>query len=67
MKEFETELRQLINKYSMENQSNTPDYILAEYLLRCLVAFEVATQQREGWYGRDARPSVSGSILAKVT
>jgi hypothetical protein len=49
---FEQDLRQLINKHSVENTSNTPDLILAEYLNACLNAFNVATRQREQWYGR---------------
>jgi hypothetical protein len=43
----------------MENNSNTPDWILATYLRACLRAFDTATQQRETSYGRDARPSLS--------
>ncbi len=54
---FREELRYLINRYSIENASNTPDFILGEYMQNCLNAFEVAVQQRETWYGRDARPS----------
>jgi len=50
---FKKELEQLINKYSMENDSNTPDFILAEYLIKCLDAFNVTLQRREAWYGRD--------------
>ncbi len=49
---FEQELRKLINRESMENRSDTPDFILAEYLHSCLVAFENATNARERWYGR---------------
>ena len=60
MEDFYKELEVLINKYSKENASNTPDWILAQYLLGCLSAFETATQQRETWYGRDARPSAVG-------
>lgn len=33
---FVHELTQLINKHSLENNSNTPDYILADYLANCL-------------------------------
>ena len=29
MSDFETELTQLLNRYSIENRSNTPDFILA--------------------------------------
>ena len=49
---FEQELRKLINRESMENRSDTPDFILAEYLHSCLVAFENATNARERWCGR---------------
>ena len=54
---FEKELEQLINCHSKENESNTPDFILAQYLSACLIAFNMAVQQRETLYGRDARPS----------
>jgi transcription termination factor NusB len=52
MKEFTKELEELINKHSLENDSNTPDYILAEYLTLCLQAFNRTLQLREDWYGR---------------
>jgi hypothetical protein len=55
--DFISELRNLINKHNMENASNTPDFILAQYLTNCLRAWNQATQQRETWYGRDARPT----------
>jgi hypothetical protein len=50
---FQTELEQLINKYSIESESNTPDFILAEYLGNCLNTFNTAIQRRETWYGRN--------------
>ena len=58
--EMEEEIRSIINKCSRENVSNTPDFVLAQYLIACLEAFERATQQREHWYGRDARPGTLG-------
>ena len=60
MSEFWNDLEALINKYSMENASNTPDWILAQYLKACLDAFNMAVQQRENWYGRDPRPASKG-------
>ena len=45
--EFRKELEQLINRHSMENGSDTPDYILAEYMADCLAAFDRATQRRD--------------------
>lgn len=53
---FEKELEHVINRYSIENESNTPDFILAQYIRGCLSAFAMATQQRETWHGRDPRP-----------
>lgn len=50
-----TEIRDLINRYSRENQSNTPDWILANYICMCLEAFENATNAREAWHGREYR------------
>ena len=56
---FEEELINLINKYSKENASNTPDFILADYLNGCLLAFNTATIAREKWYGVAHRPGES--------
>jgi len=50
--EFEKQLTKLINEHSMENSSNTPDFILARYLKGCLDNFNVIIQARESWYGR---------------
>ena len=46
------EIEQAINKNSLENESNTPDFILAEFLTDCLRAFDRAVNRREKWYGR---------------
>ncbi len=46
---LEDEIRAAINKASRENASNTPDFILAEFLLGCLTAFENATNARTNW------------------
>ena len=49
------EIEQAINKNSLENGSNTPDFILAEYLTDCLRIFDKAVNKREEWYGRKER------------
>lgn len=49
---FGDELTCLLNKYSKENGSNTPDFILAEYLTRCLESSDMLIRGREEWYGR---------------
>lgn len=64
MRTLEQELASVLNRFSQENASNTPDFILAQMLLSCLAAWNTAVQQRETWYGRDARP---GSVLSGRT
>lgn len=51
MNSFKDELRKLLNRHSMENRSNTPDYILAAFMLKCLNAFDDAIVTRTAWYG----------------
>ena len=43
---FHEELTALLNKYSKENGSNTPDFILALYLEKCLLAYDTAVRHR---------------------
>ena len=49
---FESDLTDLLNRYSRENESNTPDFILATYLVACLDAYDAAVKRRAEWFGR---------------
>lgn len=49
---FLEELTDLINRYSKENDSNTPDFLLAGYLNACLILWNEYTRKREDWYGK---------------
>jgi len=40
------EIKAAVNRCSAENGSNTPDFLLAEYLVACLEVFDRATQQK---------------------
>lgn len=54
------EIASALNRHSAENESNTPDYILAKFLLGCLQAWDNGTRERERWYGRspnDCQPA----------
>jgi hypothetical protein len=53
---FQDGLAKLLNRYSVENESNTPDFILAEFLRGCLTTFAEATKKREKWYGVHLEP-----------
>lgn len=44
---FIRDIAGVINTHSMENGSNTADFILAEYLYSCLLAFDAACATRE--------------------
>lgn len=48
---FSKALAALINKYSIESKSNTPDFILAQFLTEILDAYAKATYERDRWYG----------------
>lgn len=60
--DLEAEIKALLNRASRESHSNTPDFILAEYLMHCLNAFECAVQQRAQWYGRMDKPGQSKAL-----
>lgn len=51
MSGFLRELQELINRHSKERGSNTPDFILAEYLNGCLESFGKATRDRALYFG----------------
>lgn len=50
--QFQKELKELLNRHSMENDSNTPDFILATYLMNCLAAFNEAKNLSTEWHQR---------------
>lgn len=67
MSTFHNELESLINKFSMENDSNTPDFILAQYLHDCLGAFGNAMIHRDKWYGLEQPDLPKGGAVTTPT
>lgn len=59
--EFQKDLEALINKHSMEHGSGTPDFILAEYLCRCLKNFNETVYSRQTWWGNTNGIAFDGS------
>lgn len=53
MEKFRKELQDLINKNSLENGSDTPDFVLAEYLTDCLKTFDKTTRARKKFWRDD--------------
>lgn len=49
-KGFEKDIEQIINANCIENFSNTPDFILSEFLTAMLKAFAKTINARDKWY-----------------
>jgi hypothetical protein len=49
------EIANVLNKYSMENGSRTPDFVLSEFVVDCIAVFDKAVNQRHQWYGGGKR------------
>jgi hypothetical protein len=47
------ELQQLLNKHSAENASNTPDFLLANFLMGVLRNYNETVSARDKWFGVD--------------
>jgi hypothetical protein len=60
---FEEELEHLLNKHGLDQAMNTPDFILAEYVVSCLHAWKTALEHRETWRTRRITPQVSAAWL----
>lgn len=67
---FAQKLAALLNENSKEKGSNTPDFVLAEYLTNCLGNFEAAIKAREKFYGVSSRPGsgtgYEGCTITKI-
>jgi hypothetical protein len=46
------EFASVINRNSLERDSNTPDYILAEYLVTCLENWNTTAKDRIEWWDK---------------
>lgn len=67
---FRRDLAIVINHYSRESGSDTPDFVLAQYLDSCVAAFDDAVRQRDAHRSRVARENASppsgDSLAARV-
>lgn len=44
---LELEIAGLLNRYNQDNEADTPDYVLAQFLFTCLSAYKTAMRQKE--------------------
>lgn len=63
---FEKELEHLINKYSVERGSDTPDFLIAEFMSNCLIAYQQVVTKRDKWFGVDMWAADKISAQRKV-
>lgn len=59
---FEKELTALLNRHSKENGSNTPDFILSDYLQHCLDNFNSSVTARNDWYRIKDEPIIHNNF-----
>lgn len=52
MEEIEKEITKIFNKHNLDTITDTPDYILADYVMTCLYAFFKAKGDIEKWFGK---------------
>ena len=57
---LQADIEAAINRANAESGSDTPDWILAQYLMGCLFAFNQATNQRARWYGQPGLTNSAG-------
>lgn len=62
LNKLKRELTNLINRFSLENESSTPDFIIAEYLVDCLSNYNKTVSSRDKWRGI---PSFNDQLLGE--
>lgn len=62
--EFRKDLAGLLNRYSQENGSDTPDWILADHLIGCMHAWNNAIRMRDKWWGFRPWSALSTSSIS---
>jgi hypothetical protein len=50
---LEQEIETLLNKNCIDDDTDTPDFILAEYLMGCLKTYKETIAARDKWFGFD--------------
>ena len=63
IKFFEHELTTLTNIHSVDNYLNTPDFILAQFVVDYLESFKKATKERDDWCGFNTTLTTDTKVL----
>lgn len=54
MDKFKEELKGLINKYSIENHCDMPDFMLAELICKLITVIGISSKANLDWHGCDS-------------
>ena len=54
MKKFKKELEELINKHSIENECDMPDFLLAEMIVNIIKGISIQMKTCLDWHGCDS-------------
>lgn len=57
MNDFERDIAAVLNKHGKDTETNTPDFILAEYINRTLMALAGMNTKNKDWHGEDVPTS----------
>jgi hypothetical protein len=57
MADFKTDLTKIINFHSMGKKAQVPDFIIADYLMNCLKAFDNTMIDLDKWYNQEPNPT----------
>ncbi|MFA5312881.1 MAG: hypothetical protein WC375_06110 [Methanomassiliicoccales archaeon] len=67
MEAFEKELTELLNKHSIENVADMPDFLLAGMICRMIEAMGPSVKKTLDWYGVDSvcHPAPNANLAGK--
>ncbi len=63
--DFQGGLEGLINECSRENDSDTPDFILAQYVKSCLDAYSTAVRACDRWFQEGELGKSNGNLCSE--
>lgn len=66
MEDFSRDISGVINRFSMENPSGTPDFILGDFLTSVLASYNDAVQKRAEWRGDSVELPAIERLVAAV-
>lgn len=63
--QFNEELKTLLNRHSIDNECQTPDFILADAVSGFLCNLRDTVKRRENWHGR--QPELQQDLFTQET